>query len=86
LRTPAARRSRKAHERDRRDAVALREVLLLVDVHLDDFHVVLVSDPIENRGDAWHGPHHSAQKSTITLPSDFRTSASNVSVVAVVAN
>src|ERR1700712_1371312 len=34
---------------------------------------------------AWHGPHHSAQKSTITLPSDFRTSASNVSLVAVVA-
>src|SRR3982750_1663776 len=34
---------------------------------------------------AWHGPHHSAQKSTITLPSVFRTSVSNVSVVAVVA-
>src|ERR1051326_1418495 len=34
---------------------------------------------------AWHGPHHSAQKSTITLPSDFRTSFSNVSVVAMVA-
>src|SRR5436309_16119275 len=33
---------------------------------------------------AWHGPHHSAQKSTITLPSAFRTSVSNVSVVAVV--
>src|SRR5882672_6993634 len=30
---------------------------------------------------AWHGPHHSAQKSTITLPSVFRTSTSNVSVV-----
>src|SRR5579862_1882779 len=35
---------------------------------------------------AWHGPHHSAQKSTITLPSDFRTSVSKVSVVASVAN
>src|SRR5438270_2536787 len=34
---------------------------------------------------AWHGPHHSAQKSTITLPSVFRTSVSNVSVVALVA-
>src|SRR3954453_10550806 len=33
---------------------------------------------------AWHGPHHSAQKSTITLPSLFRTSLSNVSVVALV--
>src|SRR5947209_2668324 len=33
---------------------------------------------------AWHGPHHSAQKSTITLPSALRTSVSNVSVVAVV--
>src|SRR4051794_30991091 len=33
---------------------------------------------------AWHGPHHSAQKSTITLPSAFSTSVSNVSVVAVV--
>src|SRR5512142_2278982 len=35
---------------------------------------------------AWHGPHHSAQKSTITFPSDFRTSLSKVSVVALVAN
>src|SRR6059058_5325602 len=34
---------------------------------------------------AWHGPHHSAQKSTITFPPSFRTSCSNVSVVAVVA-
>src|SRR5580765_7462205 len=34
---------------------------------------------------AWHGPHHSAQKSTITLPPEFKTSASNVSVVALVA-
>ena len=34
---------------------------------------------------AWHGPHHSAQKSTMTLPSEFRTSVSNVSVVALVA-
>src|SRR3954463_6627041 len=34
---------------------------------------------------AWQGPHHSAQKSTITLPPDFSTSVSNVSVVALVA-
>src|SRR5215217_3891350 len=34
---------------------------------------------------AWHGPHHSAQKSTSTLPSDSRTSCSKVDVVAVVA-
>src|SRR5215207_7682165 len=34
---------------------------------------------------AWHGPHHSAQKSTRTLPSEPRTSSSNVDVVAVVA-
>src|SRR5262249_47760709 len=34
---------------------------------------------------AWHGPHHSAQKSTMTLPSEERTSVSNVSVVALVA-
>src|SRR3954468_7889201 len=34
---------------------------------------------------AWHGPHHSAQKSTITLPSVWRTSFSNVSLVALVA-
>src|SRR5215217_5979635 len=33
---------------------------------------------------AWHGPHHSAQKSTRTLPSDWRTSCSKVDVVAVV--
>src|SRR5579862_6710860 len=33
----------------------------------------------------WHGPHHSAQKSTITLPSVCRTSCSNVSLVATVA-
>src|SRR5581483_6759145 len=38
------------HERDRRDAVALRELLLLVDVHLDDLHLVLVADPVEHRG------------------------------------
>src|SRR3954451_894159 len=34
---------------------------------------------------AWHGPHHSAQKSTTTLPSVFRTSLSNVSLVALIA-
>src|SRR3954447_8434597 len=34
---------------------------------------------------AWHGPHHSAQKSTSTLPSDSRTSCSKLDVVAVVA-
>src|SRR5437764_767899 len=34
---------------------------------------------------AWHGPHHSAQKSTITLPSLSMTSVSNVSLVAMVA-
>src|SRR6478752_6467840 len=34
---------------------------------------------------AWHGPHHSAQKSTITLPSVWMTSASKLSVVALVA-
>src|ERR1700751_5077148 len=34
---------------------------------------------------AWHGPHHSAQKSTITLPSVRSTSVSNVSLVAFVA-
>src|SRR5690242_20847108 len=34
---------------------------------------------------AWHGPHHSAQKSTITLPSLSRTSVEKVSVVAFVA-
>src|SRR5215216_1519980 len=34
---------------------------------------------------AWHGPHHSAQKSTRALPSDSRTSCSKVEVVAVVA-
>src|SRR5689334_14673571 len=31
---------------------------------------------------AWQGPHHSAQKSTITLPSPWRTSCSNVLSVA----
>src|SRR5262245_49802080 len=31
---------------------------------------------------AWHGPHHSAQKSTITLPSLSRTSWSKVACVA----
>src|SRR5919108_4858446 len=30
---------------------------------------------------AWHGPHHSAQKSTSTGVSLFRTSASNVASV-----
>src|SRR6476469_2391531 len=34
---------------------------------------------------AWHGPHHSAQKSTITLPPVLSTSVSNVSLVALVA-
>src|SRR5579885_2655073 len=34
---------------------------------------------------AWHGPHHSAQKSTSTLPSLRRTSASKVDSVASVA-
>src|SRR3954452_14924676 len=34
---------------------------------------------------AGHGPHHSAQKSTSTLPSDSRTSCSKLDVVAVVA-
>jgi len=29
--------------------VALREVLLFVDVDLDELHVVLVGDPVENR-------------------------------------
>src|ERR1051325_9029314 len=33
----------------------------------------------------WHGPHHSAQTSTMTLPSLSWTSVSNVSVVALVA-
>ena len=46
---------------------------------------MLVRDPVEDGETAWHGPHHSAQKSTITLPSDWRTSFSNVSVVAMVA-
>src|SRR5262245_23184437 len=31
---------------------------------------------------AWHGPHHSAQKSTITLPSVSSTSESKVALVA----
>jgi hypothetical protein len=31
------------------DATPLREVLLLVDVHLDELHAVLVGDPVENR-------------------------------------
>ena len=39
------------HERDRRDAVALREILLLVDVDLDELDLVLVGDPVEHRGD-----------------------------------
>ena len=39
------------HHRDRRDAVALREALLAVDVDLDDLDVVLVGDPVEHRGD-----------------------------------
>src|SRR5581483_7484274 len=39
------------HERDRRDAVALRQVLLVVDVHLDELHAVLVGDPVEHGGD-----------------------------------
>src|SRR3954454_13253017 len=34
---------------------------------------------------AWHGPHHSAQKSTRILPSASRTSLSKVSLVAFVA-
>jgi len=46
---------------------------------------MLVRDPVEDGDTAWHGPHHSAQKSTITLPSDLMTSVSNVSVVAMVA-
>jgi hypothetical protein len=39
------------HERDRGDAVALREILLLVDVHLDELHLMLVGDPVEDGGD-----------------------------------
>src|SRR5688572_13477135 len=36
---------------------------------------------------AWHGPHHSAQKSTTTGEEDFRTSLSNeTSVTATVAD
>src|SRR5579863_8191861 len=31
---------------------------------------------------AWHGPHHSAQKSTITLPSEPSTSVSKVDSLA----
>src|SRR5207253_4218350 len=34
-----------------RDAVALREVLLFVDVHLHDLELVLVRDPVEDGGD-----------------------------------
>ncbi len=46
-------------QRDRGDAVALREPLLVVDVDLHDLHIfVLVGDPVEHRGDgvAWATP------------------------------
>ena len=43
--------SNEHHRRDRRDAVALREPLLLVDVDLDELDVVLVGDPVEHGRD-----------------------------------
>ena len=53
---PAAAVLEQDHERDRRDAVALREVLLLVDVHLHDLELVLVRDPVEDGGDRMARP------------------------------
>ena len=57
--------------------------MLLVDVDLDELQLALalLGDPVEHGATAWHGPHHSAQKSTSTGFSLWRTSCSKVSVV-----
>ena len=72
---------------DHRDALhleLLRERGLLVDVHLDDLVGALAHHRRSARRSvtpARHGPHHGAQKSTITGTSLRSTSASKVAVV-----
>ena len=75
------------HRRDRLNAEALGERGLLVDVHLDELEVAVRSSTIRSStgATAWHGPHHSAQKSTITGLSLWRTSCSKLCSVTAVA-
>ena len=58
------------------------QILLLVDVELHDLQVALIAAICSSTGaTAWHGPHHSAQKSTRTGVSLCRASLSKVSLV-----
>ena len=73
------------HRRNAADGEPLREPLVGVDIDLDERDLTCPrSTAASSTGaSAWHGPHHSAQKSTSTGPSADRpmTSVSNVSSV-----